>query len=189
MRPTRVSLSAVGYTPPVLLDWYQVPPVIGLAVTLSSGADLTANVYYSLDDLSSAAQRVVAGISRSGTTITVVGDLGLTGNATDSGDGGTHGLSVGDFVQIVNDPTLNGSYEVASVVSATSYTLTSPVSGTYSAPNPVLVSARLFEVTGLSALAARTAASLAVPATAVWLNVSAYTSGVATLAVTQGEQS
>jgi hypothetical protein len=183
MRPTRTSLAAVGYSPPIPLDWYQTPPGISLAVSISNGGSLTYSVLYYVDDLGSAAWRQVTGISRATTVITVTGDYGLLAQ-----DGGTHGLSVGDLVQIVSDPVLAGSYNVASVVSATSYTLTSPSSGTYTAvPGVQVVSARQYVHPTLTGLTARAYGNLNLPVTAVQLYVSAYTGGVCTLSVLQGE--
>lgn len=189
MRPTRVSLSAVGYSTPISLDWYQTPFGVSLAISMSSGGTATASVFYCIDDLSAASGRAVTGVARSGTTITVTGDYGLpSGPNPTSGDGNTHGLSVGDLVQLYGCGILDGWYNVASVLSASSYTLTSGSSGTYTAPgSPMVVSGRMVQHAVLANVTSRTVSNFNLPVSAVQLNVSAYTSGVVTLAVLQGE--
>lgn len=190
MRPTRVSLSALGYTPPILLDWDQTPFNVSLAVSVSSGGSLTANVYYTIDSMAPEAYRPIS-LSRTGTTITVTNDYGLQGSGVGGNpDGGTHGLSVGDFVEIAQDATLAGFYTVASVVSATSYTLTSPTSGTYTgAPGTRVLTARLIEHSTLVGITTgHSAGNFSWPVSAAWLNVSVYSSGVATMSLLQGRQ-
>jgi len=157
---------------------------------MSSGGSATASAFYCIDDLSAVSGRTVVGVSRTGTVITVTGDYGLNpGNAPiSSGDGNTHGLSVGDLVQLYSCGILDGWYNVASVLSASSYTLTSPLSGSYTAPAGAMVtSGRMVQHAVLANVITRTVSNFNLPVSAVQLNVSAYTSGVVTLAVLQGE--
>jgi len=202
MRATRVSLStaALGYSPPILHDTYQTPNCITLAIETSSGSTGTLAVQYTVDDLSAAAYHQVASISQATTVITVTGDSGLAGPSGFpsgyNGDGGTHGLSVGDLVQIVGSGVtytggtpMDGWYNVASVVSGTSYTLTAPVSQTVNAsPAVLVVSARVYTHATLTGIVApaRATGNYAFPVTSSRLQVTATGSGTATLAVLQG---
>lgn len=51
MRPIRQTLSAVGVTPPIVLDTYRDPFNVGLGIALSPGAVLTYTVQHTLDDV------------------------------------------------------------------------------------------------------------------------------------------
>jgi hypothetical protein len=199
VRPTRISLpaNALGYTAPLLHDTWQTPVGITLALTWSSdqAGSPIASVQFTVDDLSSAALRPVASISRSGTTITVTGDSGQPPTAGNvySGDGGEHGLSVGDLVQLVGTAGLDGWYNVASVVSGTSYTLTSGNSGTVNnVPGSAVITGRVFTHSQLVNIAGGTRAvsNYLFPVTSSRLEItSAGSAGVCTLAVLQGGMS
>lgn len=179
MRQTEVSLSAAAKSEWVLHDIYQTPPAISLIATLSSGAVLTYSVQGTGDNLSSDAARSI-NFSQTTTTITV----------TDSGPlsrSGTHGLSVNDYVALLGGP--DGAlteYSVASVVNSTTYTVTSATSRTASGVAQV-ISARVFNHAVLNALTANAQNQWAYPVKGSRLVVSAYTSGVASLTVLQGE--
>jgi hypothetical protein len=208
MTPTRISLpvTALAYSPPILHDWYQTPVGITLAMTWSSNqaGSPTASVQYTVDDLSARAYRQVASITQATTVITVAGDTGLAGPSGvpsgQNGDGGTHGLSVGDLVQIVGSGVvytggtpMDGWYNVATVVSTTSYTLTAPVSQTVNAsPAVQVVTGRVFTHSQLVTIAGGTRAvsNYLFPVTSSRLQIAAAGSaGVVTLAVLQGGMS
>lgn len=178
MRPTKVSVAAVGNTPWVLLDYLQLAYNVGLAVTFQSGSSLTVGVQFSLDGPDN--QRSVAA-SQSTTTITV----------TDTGsDGNGHGLSVGDDVVLTQTGVANmdGEYAVASVVDATHYTLTSGTSQTATATiNAKVQSYTVFNHATLTTLTARAAGVVSFPVRAVRLNCSLFTSGRAWMEVIQGD--
>ena len=186
MRVTQVSLAAVAISPWIPHDYYQTPANIGLAFFVSSGATLTASVQFTLDDLSagSAGRQVLASQS---TTVVTVTDNGPPGN------GGTHGLSVGDYVRLygTNIAGLDGEYfAVATIVSATQYTLTSGTSQTVSPAVPAFaLTARVFTHAVLTGQTARATGNYTVATRGSRLNVTAYTSGTATLEVLQGGMS
>jgi len=184
MKPSRVSLvlTALGVSEFIYHDRKQSPFDVTLAVTFSSSAagGPVAAVQFIVDDLT--VTRQVGGISQATTVITVQGDSGQN-----PGDGGTHGLSVGDVVQIVGSGGIDGVYPVASVTSATGYTLTSTVSKTFAAQVGTVGSARVFTHGSLTGLTARATGNYTNPVIASRLQVtSAGSAGVATLAVIQG---
>lgn len=51
MRPVRLSISAAGSTPPVLLDTYQDPFNVGIGVVLSNTPNMTFTVEHTFDDV------------------------------------------------------------------------------------------------------------------------------------------
>jgi hypothetical protein len=182
VRVTQVSLASQTISPWIPHDYYQTPANIGLAGFISSGATLTYSVQFTLDDLG--ASRAVT-ISQSTTVITVT-DTGPPGN------GGTHGLSVGDYVRIFGTGLVgvDGEYvSVATIVSATQYTVTSGTSQTVVATPAQVVTARVFTHAVLTGQTARATGNYTVATRGSRLNVTAYTSGTATLEVLQGGMS
>ncbi len=188
MRQTEVSLSAVGFSAWVPHDVYQTPPAISLICTPSSGANLTYSVQGTGDDVSPNAVRYV-GWSQTANTITVT-DVGPPAR------GGTHGLSVGDFVLLLNGPDGVGpggqgvAYSVATVVDAQHYTLTSANSKTAQGEAQA-VTARVFVnplINAVTGVGAKAQAQWGYPVKASRLVVSAVTvAGVVSLVVLQGE--
>lgn len=193
MRPTRVSLAAAGLAV-VPLDRYQTPFNTSLALSLNSAANLTAGVFVSVDDITPQAARPVPSMVRAATTVTVV-DYGMPAFSNPvGGDAGGHGLAVGDLVWVLGDPVLgeapNNVYQVASIVSPTSYTFTTVASGAYTAITPQVITARMFGqggMTGQTGAGTRVAGNLAFPASLAALVVTPYVAGIATLSVLQGE--
>ena len=185
MRVTQVSLAAQAISPWIPHDYYQTPANIGLAFFVSSGAALTASVQFTLDDLGAGGERQV--LASQSTTVVTVTDNGPPGN------GGTHGLSVGDYVRLYGTGIagLDGEYfAVATIVSATQYTLTSGTSQTVSPAVPAkVVTARVFTHAVLTGQTARATGNYTVATRGSRLNVTAYTSGTGTLEVLQGGMS
>lgn len=183
MRITEVSVAAVAASAWIPVDYWQTPPAIGLAGFISSGAVLTWAVQYTYDDIGSGGVRPIR-LSQATTVITVV-------DSGPSSRNGTHGLSVGDDVTIIGTGLagVDGEYAVATVVSATSYTVTSGTSQTVANTPAQVVSARVFTHSVLTGKTARADGSLLVPVRGVRLNVTAYTSGTASLEVVQGGMS
>lgn len=191
MRPTQVSLSAAGNSPLVFTDYQQTPFDLSIAVICSSGATLSYQPQVCIDDPSNTWDRNVIA-TQATTVITVTNDFGPPGN------GNTHGLSVADIVQLKGTQgnlasgvlaNIDGLYPVATIVSATSYTLTSPTSQTFTAgPDTKAQSFRVFPayVAVVGGTTARTLSSYTVPISAVRLVVSAYTSGTCTMVLLQG---
>ena len=180
MRPQEVSLGALGVSAWVQHDYYQTPPAITLAGSISSGAVLTWAVQATADDPATPSDRDVF-ISQSTTVITV----------TDPGPStrlGTHGLSVGDYVSLIgtSHAGVKGEYTVASVISPTQYTLTSAVSQTISGLVCQAITCRVFTHPSLTGQTGRNQGSWAFPVRASRLNVTAYTSGIVSLEIIQG---
>lgn len=178
--PVEVSLNANGSSQWIPHDVWQSPASITLAGFVSSGASLTWAVQYTCDDIQEARD---VGWSQSTTTITV----------TDKGPAsrkGTHGLSVSDWVKLTGTgsqgaTSVDGEYTVASVVSATQYTVTSGTSQTASGSARVQ-SARVFTHAVLTGQTGRLSSNYNSPVKASQLVVTNYVSGVASLEVLQG---
>jgi len=182
MRPTQVTLSAAGNSPLIFTDYEQTPFCLSLAACCTSGATLSYQPQVSIDNPSPEWYRGVT-VSQTTTVITITNDYGPPGN------GATHGLSVGDIVQLIGTQGDDGLYPVASIVSATSYTLTSPTSKSFTGgPGSQATSFRMFPsyVAVVGGTTARTLSSYVVPISCVRLVVSAYTGGSCTLTVLQG---
>lgn len=184
MRPQYVSLNAVGNTPWVPVSHLQWAFGVGIAVTFSTGAALTYTVQHTYDPIDDSQLRDISA-SQTTTVITVTGDLGPPGSSPPGLSLG-HGLIVGDDYIIRGTVGMDGEYTVATVPSATSVTLTDPVSQSIAAQAGKAKSYRIFNNATLAAQTARGSTNYTTPVTAVRLNVSLYTSGVVTMAVVQG---
>lgn len=180
MRPTFVTLAAVGQTQWLPIDYIQLAFGLTVAVTFDTVGALTYTVQHTIDDLSPAAYRLAASVSQTTTVITV----------TDNGPQGLgHGLVAGDYAQLQGTgfANIDGPYTVATAPTISTYTLTSAVSQTATGiPSSQVLTARVFNNTGLSAQTTKGLANYAFPITGVRLNITAYTAGRATLAVLQG---
>jgi hypothetical protein len=101
---------------------------------ISWGGAVTWDLQFTLDDI--IFERPVRNASQAGTTITV-NDLGGTAtNSTQYGPGGLygHGMAVGDCVILKGfGSNMDGTYDIASVPNALSYTVTSDVTQTATA--------------------------------------------------------
>jgi len=186
VRPSYVSLSAVGNTPWIPVSYLQWAFSVGIAVTLSGGASLTYTVQHTYDLVDDTQVRGGVGISQTTTVITVTGDTGPPGPQGQAGIGS--GLSVGDDVILLSTQAgIDGEYPVASILSPTSYTLTSPNSlSATGSNNSKIKSFRVFNNATLAASTTKGNTSYSTPVTAVRLNISVWASGVATMAVLQG---
>lgn len=169
------------------------PGGLGLALTFSTNANLTAAVQYTYDDPTQTARQVT--INRAGTVATV----------TDPG----HNLNVGDNVQIESDPSgtfgpvlpTGGPFgagpsapvgwDVASVVDQNTYTLTVPNAGSVGPVVCALQSFRVFTHPTMGNQSgtppARIDGGFNWQIGAYRLKVSAYTAGTATLTGQQGK--
>lgn len=173
MRPIYVTVSAVGPSAWIPINYLQNSFGIGFGVTLSSDGSLTYSVQHTFDDTSDDANRFVS-VSRAGTTATV----------TDT----AHKLSTGDSVIITgaSEPTLNGTFTIT-VTGVNAYTYTTVASGTVAATMYTQVkSFRVFDHEDVVAKVARTDGNYAFPPRAIRLNVTSYSAGSATLAILQG---
>jgi hypothetical protein len=174
------TLSAAGDSPWIIPHPLPIATNIGLALTFSSNANLTANVQYTYDDPLQNYRLVT--LARAATVLTI----------TDN----NHGLNVGDAISLSNpnaDPNNSwdgGSggqgtnYDVASIVDQNNYTVTVANSGAASAGGAVR-SFRLFLHPTLKAITGtppvRTDGSLGWPVGAIRLNVTGYVAGSVTL--------
>lgn len=180
MRPQYISLAALGNTPWVPVNNLQWAFAVGIAVTLSGGASLTYTVQHTYDPIDDSQSRYAA-IAQTTTVITVSGDIGPPGS------GGGSGLSVGDDAILYGTGLMDGEYPVASIISPTSYTLTSGVSQSANGtPTSRVKSYRVFNNATLAASTTKGNTNYSSPITGVRLNISVYASGVATMAVIQG---
>lgn len=172
MRPHDITVSSATFS-----NWFPVNAKqqsfgISLATNISSGAVLTYQVRHTFDDPWSSRE---VSISRVTTTATVVDTA--------------HGLVVADQVVVSGSGSsvLDGTYAIASIVDANSYTYTVANSGaTASVPGTRLVSLKVFAHDTITALTADAQGNYAFPVRAIQLNVTAYTSGSVTLAIGQG---
>ncbi len=169
------TLGAAGNAPWLPVNRLQVPPVIDLAVTLTATVNLTYKAQYTCDPLHNDAWRYVS-ISRTTTTATV----------TDV----AHQLASGDSVFVRGTQDSNLDRLTAAEVTVTgvdTYTYVVANSGAAAGGNYAQVlPLRVFDHATMTGQTAKMNASIAFPVTAVRLVITAYTSGKATLTVTQG---
>ena len=191
MRPTFQQLAALGNTPWLPVIYNQANFNLAVAVTLTNGASLTYTIQHTFDEPTDVQERFVA-VSQTTTVLTVTD----TGPPASSGVGisvGGHGLIVGDSVVLLNTGIgVDGTYAVATVPSATSYTLTSAIS--QSATGSTNSAVKTFRVFNSTLAASTTRGSVAygantnnnAPITQLRLNISVYASGTATIVYIQG---
>lgn len=175
MKAKTVTLSAVGNSVWIPVDYRQNSFAVALAVDLNSAASgITYEVQHTLDD---PGKKVVpTSITRSGTTVTV-------------SFANPHGLNVNDSIIVEGSGFAggDGTFAVATVPSVTSLTYTSGTSGTATGNTDTrIVLLRVFPHEFLTAKTVSDDGNYAFPVHAVRLNVSALTAGSATLIVTQG---
>lgn len=173
MRPVLLSRGSLGNSPWCMDNYLQRSYKIGMGAMITSGAVLTFGVQHSFDDPVS--NRRPVSISRT-TTVATVTDV-------------DHRLSVGDSVIVdgSGDPNLDGTYDVASVVDANTYTYTVANTGAAAGSvNTYLASLRVFNHSTMTGLSARTDGNYEFPVRAIRLRVSAYTSGKVDLEILQG---
>jgi hypothetical protein len=189
VRPT-VSpiLSATGFTPWIPLDYEQTPPAVGLAILMTSSASITATAQYTLDDIASQSTQNTVRANATGPRQVLVNQTTTTVTVTDANDT-DHGLIAGDSVVLIGIPSLNpatGGYGAnITYVDATHYSFTSSVSQTLTNVSAQALPIRANPVSSLSAVTARTAAGLFIPATAVRLSAT-IVSGSCWLQILQG---
>jgi len=170
-----VSLGAVGNTQWVPMNYRQNPFAVSLAVDLDSvAAGITYEVQHTLDDLSKKVRPV--SITRSATTVTVTFPTAHNKNVDDS------------IIVTGSDVTgMDGTYPIASVGSTTTLTYTSGTSATSTGSGST--ECILLTVMPHEFLTAKTVAddgNYAFPVSAIRLNVSAHSTGKATLHFIQG---
>lgn len=174
MRPVSLAQSALGQTAWIIADRLQASFGIGLGCRISSGASLTYKVQHSFSNPYD--NRRVVTIARS-TTVATVTDVG-------------HSLSVGDSIIVTGSGSsnLDGTYDIASIVDADSYTYTVANSGAAaSAANTYLASLRVFDHPTLTGQTASADGNYQFPVFAVRLKVTTYASGNVTLQYHQGQ--
>lgn len=172
MRPITVRKSAAGFTPWIPLDRLARDFQVGLAVKLSSGANLTYSVQHTLDDLHESTSSF--SISRVAVTATVTKV--------------NHGLSVGDWIQVINAGTpFDGEYSVATVPSVDTFTYTVANTGATSVAHgaATIHTGRVFSHSVLFTKTASQDGNYAFPPWACRLNISAFVGGFADLTVLQ----
>lgn len=179
MRPARVVVGSQTFSAWVPINQIQNAFQIGLGCAISSGASATYKVQHTFDEPGPEGLHPIS-ISRVTTTATVV-DVGV--------DGLGHGLSVSDnvLIQETGSTNLDGSYAVASIVSATSYTYTVANSGaTADQGNAKAHNFRVYDHAIITGQTGRIDGNYAFPIQAVRLNVTTWASGKVELTVLQG---
>lgn len=170
MKTTSVVVGSATFSQWIPVDSYINPISISLGCTISSGATLTYQVQHTFDSPWNMRQCV---LSRSSTTATVT--------LAD------HGLVVGDSVLVEQaGAPFDGTFAVASVVDANSFTYTVLNSGSTGTYEGKIAPMRVFPHSSVTAKTTNSDGNYAYPVAAVRLNVTAYTSGKVTLNVTQG---
>lgn len=167
------------------VDYLENNFAIGLAGIPSSNFSGTWSVQHTFDDVGPDGKRPVQ-LNQAATVITVTGDLGqqYVGSGYQLNLG--HGLSVGDSVVLDSAlPTLSGSFPVASIVSQTSYTLTSLVNQAAADPGARAATLRAFPHATLVAQTGRLDGNYAFPIRACRLTVTALTAGYVDLILLQ----
>lgn len=173
MRPVKITQGAIGSTLWTLLDKQLVPFSVSLAAIITSGASLTYTVHYTYDDPGVAPRKVT--VTRAAAVATVVDP--------------DHRLSVGDSIIVAGtgSTNLDGSFDVATVVDANTYTYAVANSGATADVNAsTVVSMRVYSLAALATQTTRKDASLVAPVMAIRLNVSVYVSGKVDLVILQG---
>lgn len=117
---------AGAITPWLRFDYYTVPFNLALLVSQDNGGANTLALDYVVDDISNGAAHPVS-LTQATTVITVTD----WGPQIAYGAGLGHGLAVGDLVTLSGTQSgIDGTYSVASVTSASVYTLTAAGSQT-----------------------------------------------------------
>lgn len=180
--PMKVTVSPVAVggarSPWLPLDYLQRQFNAGLFVSLSADATgITYSVEYTPDNPNNIKGNSFVSLTRVTTVATLTMAL-------------PHGLVVGDAVKIYNsgDANFDGDQTVATVPSPTSLTYAvANVSVTVGGAYTQAIFMRVFPLAAaLTAATTKQSAMLGTPAWAVRLNVTAWTTGSATLEVVQG---
>lgn len=174
MRPIiQRALTGVSKGPWIPLAYNQSAFNAALYAIISKGAVLTFSAQYTPDDLG---VPIIGSVTRVAAVATaIIPNHGLT-------DGLDSVIVAGSGSNV-----LDGTFDVASVVDANTITYACANSGPLaSAADVKFFPLRVFAVTGMSALSARTAAALTNPASAVRLIITAFTSGSVDFEVLQG---
>lgn len=177
MRPIRLSVGAAGSSPwsPVNVDSHLF--AIGLGYIPTNGAVLTSKVQHTFDNPQSVHP---VSVSRAGTVATVI-DKGSDGNG--------HGLAVADSAIILNSGsvTLDGTFSVATIVDANTYTYTVANTGpTVDQGQTQGAGLRVFDHASMVGMTVRADGNYAFNIQAMRLTCTAYTSGRADLMILQG---
>lgn len=174
MRPVKVTLGSATSSSWIPVNELANTFQIGLGVAITSGASLTYNVQHTFDDPGPDNLHPVS-ISRTTTVATV----------TDT----DHGLTAGDnvLIQESGSSNLDGSYVVASVTGANTYTYTVANSGaTADNGNAKAHNFRVYPHAVLTLQTTRLDGNYGYQIQAVRLNVSTWVSGKVDLTVLQG---
>lgn len=176
-RLAHVSLNSLTFSKWLPVSNLQQSFAVSVSVVVSSGANLTYSVQHSFDDPSLARLVMITQVASTTATIT---DLGV--------DGLGHGLSVADDVIVQGSGIgIDGEYAVASIVSATQYTITTTVNQTAtSLPGARVTTFTVFNNASLVGQTTRGSTNYAFPITVTRLILTAYVSGVATMTTIQG---
>lgn len=172
MRTQTVTQGAAGASAWMPLDTRKNPTSVSLAGTVTSGATLTYKVQHTFDPVQNVQP---CSITRVTTTATLtLADHGIS--------------STSDSITVVGaGAPFDGTYAVAGITDANVITYTVANSGATSTGGGAgVVVMRVFDHDTMTGKTANDDSNYAYPPTAVRLNVTAYTSGKATLTINQG---
>jgi hypothetical protein len=173
-------------------DFYETPFNLSFFVTFAGGLAGSFEIQYVIDDFVNDGERPVM-MAQTGATITVRDSGPVLANW--AGNGITHGLAVGDWIQLRGSPggRVDGGYAVASVVDLVTYTVTSTVSQTFALTGGFVQSGRVMTASAtdhiipLPVATARTTIGVSWPIVASRLTaVAVTTAGVGILLSVQG---
>lgn len=174
MKPIVLTLAAAGSTLWAPINQIQNSFGIGLGASVTSGANLTYSVQHTFDDPTPDRVHLVT-VTRAGTVATVVD--------TD------HRLSVNDNIVITGSGSTNldGSFAVASVVDANTYTYTVANTGaTAGSVNTYCSSFRVYNHAVIVGQTGRIDGNYAFSIQAIRLTVTVFVSGKVDLTILQG---
>lgn len=171
MRTTYVTVSAAGASQWIPLDVYRNPFSVSLGCTISSGATLTYAVNHTFDNPWDMQPVKLTRVTTTATAVLPAHGLVAT---TDS-----------VIVEGAGAP-FDGTYAVASIVDANTFTYTVANSGLTTSLGGTVSRMRTFIHSSITGKTANSDGNYAYPVAAIRLNITSYTSGNVTLAVTQG---
>lgn len=165
MKPVKLTQGALGNSVWAPLNQVQAEFGVGIGCSVTSGANLTYKIQHTFDDPGPDGRRQVS-ISRAAAVATVVDN--------------DHRLSVGDSVVVTGtgNSGMDGTFDVATVVDANTYTYAVPNSGaTADQGNSFLNSFRTYNHATIVGQTGRVDGNYAFPVQVVRLVVTAYVSG------------
>lgn len=165
MKPVKLTQAALGNSAWAPLNQVQAEFGVSIGCAVTSGASLTYKIQHTFDDPGPDGRRAIS-VSRAATVATVIDN--------------DHRLSVGDSLVITGtgSTVMDGTFDVATVVDANTYTYTVVNSGpTVDQTNTFLNSFRVYTHATIVGQTGRVDGNYAFPVQAVRLVVTVFVSG------------